>query len=319
MMRKYKLGCHKRQINFSALIKIFLIVTACLNFSYALTKSGQKPSHQRRNKSNQSYNQAARIEHLGFNVSDPNAVAEWYVQNLGMKIIRKDNNSPFVTFIADKGKHVIMEFYNKDKFPKIDFNKINYMSFHFAFMVDSIEVSKSKLISNGAKVMEDISALPSGDKVLMMRDPWGMPLQLVKRVNPMLKFTNIRPEHFATNTTDSRAKAKWYADNLGMDILRQGGLPDYGTFVADSGKDMMLELYQKKEFPFIDYNKINPVSIHLAFVVNNVGVYKKKLLNGGAKLVNDIPKSASGDKVLVMRDPWGFPIQLIQRAVPLLP
>ncbi len=310
MMEISKFNYRNYQLNILTPLKILLIVSVCLNIIYAQTKSDIKFSHDNL--------LPARIEHLGLNVSDPTSVANWYVQNLGMKIIREDKKPPFVTFISDKGNHFVIEFYKKDKFPKIDFHKINYMSYHFAFMVDSINIFKSKLSSRGAKVMEDISKLPSGDQVLMMRDPWGMPLQLVERVNPMLKFINIRPEHFATNTINSRAKAKWYSDNFGMLVLRQGGLPDYGTFVSDSGKNMMLEIYQKKEFPVIDYDKINPVSIHLAFEVNNILSAKEKLLKSGAKLVNDISSSASGDDVLVMRDPWGFPIQLIQRSIPIV-
>ncbi len=103
-----------------------------------------------------------------------------------------------------------------------------------------------------------------------------------------------------------------------MKIIRQGGAPDFGTFVSDSNKDMMLELYQKKDFPMIDYKNISPVSIHLAFRVSDITDVKEKLIAAGAELVNDISNSASGDKVLVLRDPWGFPIQFIQRKVPVI-
>ncbi len=307
------------KIKDSNFILIIFIVCSAATYSIATTRTSNKTNlRQSEIKSSSSKIFTARIEHMGFNVSDPVAVASWYQKNLGMKLIRKGKAPLFVTFISDPGNNMMMEFYNKQKFPKLDFSKINYMSYHLAFMVDSISIIEKKMINAGATLAEEISRTPTGDKVLMLRDPWGMPLQLVERAEPMLKFTNIRPEHFATNTPDARAKANWYAKNLGMKIIRQGGAPDFGTFVSDSNKDMMLELYQKKDFPMIDYKKISPVSIHLAFRVSNITDIKGKLIAAGAELVNDISKSASGDKVLVLRDPWGFPIQFIQRKVPVI-
>ncbi len=295
-----------------------LMICASINNSIAKTKLGHKYySNQSDIRSSSNKILTANIEHMGFNVKNPVAVAEWYIKNLGMKLVRKGTAPLFVTFISDKGNHMMMEFYNKEKFPKLDFSTINYMSFHFAFMVDSINTVEKRLLKNGATLVEGISQTPAGDKVLMLRDPWGMPLQLVERIEPMLKFTNIRPEHFATNTPDAQAKANWYSENLGMKIFRQGGAPDFGSFVSDSENDMMLEIYQKKNYPMLDYKVISPVSIHLAFKVNNVELVKEKLVAAGADLVDDIAKSKSGDKVLVLRDPWGFPIQFIQRVIQL--
>jgi hypothetical protein len=35
-------------------------------------------------------------------------------------------------------------------------------------------------------VVEDLITSPAGDQFVMLRDPWGIPLQLVKRAQPML-------------------------------------------------------------------------------------------------------------------------------------
>ena len=253
------------------------------------------------------------IQHIGLNVNNPVEVANWYIQNLGMKLIRQGNAPQFVTFIAGAGGNMEMEFYNKEKFKKIDFQKIDVMSFHFAFLTDSIGIIKKKLIDAGAKLVDKITETPTGDKVAMLRDPWGMPLQLVERSIPMIKFTKIRPEHFALNSIDARAKAKWYAENFKMEILRQASAPDFGSFVIDAKKDMMVEIYQKKDFSVIDFYKVDPVSIHLAFEAKDIIDIKKYLLENGAQLVHDIMETKSGDNVLSIRDPWGFPIQIIQK------
>jgi len=61
------------------------------------------------------------------------------------------------------------------------------MAIHVAFMVNDINTIKTKLISAGATLVEDITKTPAGDLVLMLRDPWGEPIQFVKRAVPMLK------------------------------------------------------------------------------------------------------------------------------------
>jgi hypothetical protein len=43
------------------------------------------------------------------------------------------------------------------------------------------------LIKAGAKLAEDIKRTAVGDQILMLRDPWGQPIQFVKRAKPMLK------------------------------------------------------------------------------------------------------------------------------------
>jgi hypothetical protein len=35
--------------------------------------------------------------------------------------------------------------------------------------------------------VEDIRVSSSGDQILMLRDPWGVPIQFIKRAEPMLK------------------------------------------------------------------------------------------------------------------------------------
>ena len=40
---------------------------------------------------------------------------------------------------------------------------------------------------SGAKVVEDLVTTPGGDELVMLRDPWGIAVQLVRRAAPMLK------------------------------------------------------------------------------------------------------------------------------------
>jgi uncharacterized glyoxalase superfamily protein PhnB len=82
---------------------------------------------------------------------------------------------------------MMLELNQDSKSPMLEFEKIDYNSFHFAFLVPDIASIKDKLISAGAKLAEDIKKTANGDQVLMLRDPWGQAIQFVKRVKPMLK------------------------------------------------------------------------------------------------------------------------------------
>ncbi|MGD0589347.1 MAG: VOC family protein [Bacteroidota bacterium] len=153
---------------------------------------------------------------------------------------------------------------------------------------------------------------------MTLRDPWGLPIQFVERVKPMLEFTGLYPEHFAMNVVDSRKEAKWYADNLGFIVVREGSAPGYGMFIADAGKNMMFELYQNKNFPVLQFDSIAYQTFHIAFVVHDIQTVKHALVAAGAKVAEDIKKTPGGDDVLMLRDPWGLPIQFVKRINPMM-
>jgi len=77
--------------------------------------------------------------------------------------------------------------YQNPDYPVIEFTKISHMSIHFASMVSDVASEKQRLLKAGASLAEDITQTPAGDKVLMLRDPTGFPIQFVNRVVPMLK------------------------------------------------------------------------------------------------------------------------------------
>ncbi|HEX42806.1 MAG TPA: hypothetical protein ENN81_12220 [Phycisphaerales bacterium] len=44
------------------------------------------------------------------------------------------------------------------------------------------------LAAAGATVAKDIEETPAGDKMVILRDPWGVPIQFLTRVEPMVDF-----------------------------------------------------------------------------------------------------------------------------------
>jgi catechol 2,3-dioxygenase-like lactoylglutathione lyase family enzyme len=288
-----------------------LALKECINMA--------KQSHQ--SKSNDqivSLKKQPRPEHIAFNVKDPAVVAKWYCDHLGMKIVRKSLPPANTHFIGDAAGNMTFELYNNPDVPVPEYASLSHMALHLAFMVDDVKAMRDTLIASGAKLVEDITITPSGDQVLMLRDPWGLAIQFVKRISPMLVPAGIRPEHLALNIADPQSMTNWYYENLGMKVIRKGTPPTYTNFIADAGHNMMFELFINTGFPLLDVSKINPLSLHIAFTVEDVRAIRNGLIAAGATLVEDVKMSASGDEILLLRDPWGVPIQFIKRAQPML-
>lgn len=128
----------------------------------------------------------------------------------------------------------------------------------------------------------------------------------------------IRLEHVAINVEDPVAMAKWYCENLGMKIVRKGPGPVNMHFISDAGGNMMLEIYHNPPDAVPDYASMNPLLLHIAFMVDDVKGTSQKLLAAGATIATDVTITDAGDELVMLRDPWGVPIQFLKRAEPML-
>jgi glyoxylase I family protein len=125
------------------------------------------------------------IEHFAINVSDPVAVADWYVKHLGMIVVRKVDEGPMTRFIADTARRVVMEVYRQNA-PVPDYAAMNPFTFHIAFVAEDIHKERARLIAAGARADGEVTEAPNGDVLCFLRDPWGITLQLAKRGQPLL-------------------------------------------------------------------------------------------------------------------------------------
>jgi len=125
-------------------------------------------------------------------------------------------------------------------------------------------------------------------------------------------------EHVGVNYPDPVAAAEWYCKNLGMTIARQSGPPNHGRFLADARGQMMIELYKNAKAPVPDYRALNPLVLHIAFQVDDVAAVRQKLLQAGATAEGEVSANDAGDQLAMCRDPWGFPVQLVKRAEPMI-
>ena len=122
-------------------------------------------------------------------------------------------------------------------------------------------------------------------------------------------------EHFALNVPDARAHARWYVDYLGFTIARQRADPPYMHFLADETGRTVIELYSNPKSPYPDFAAEHPLRFHLAVVAPDARAERARLERAGATLFLEEPQP-DGSLLIMMRDPWGVPLQLCQRTTP---
>lgn len=132
------------------------------------------------------YHFPVKIEHCAYQVEDPVAAADWYCKHLGMSVKRAHKDRPWVRFLADEAGATMLEFYNHPKVGVPDYRRQDPLIAHIAFKCDDLAGTRQRLIAAGATAEGDITTTIDGDELAMLRDPWGLPLQLAKRVTPMI-------------------------------------------------------------------------------------------------------------------------------------
>lgn len=127
-----------------------------------------------------------KIEHCAYQVEDPVAAADWYCKHLGFTVKRGHKDRPWVRFLADDADAVMLEFYNHPNATVPDYRNQDPLICHIAFKCDDLAGTRARLAAAGATPVGDVTTTIDGDELVMMRDPWGLPIQFAKRVNPMI-------------------------------------------------------------------------------------------------------------------------------------
>jgi catechol 2,3-dioxygenase-like lactoylglutathione lyase family enzyme len=151
-----------------------------------------------------------------------------------------------------------------------------------------------------------------GHNAIVLQNLWLAENRL-KNHNAPLKI-----EHFALQVPDPIAMADWYVKHLGFTIARAGGEPSHARFLADSTRSVMLEIYRNPAASVPDYGHADPLLMHVAYSSDNPAADSDRLVQAGAVVVDGLMTTPSGDEIVMLRDPWGVPIQLVKRAKPML-
>ncbi len=127
-----------------------------------------------------------RIEHFGYQVADPAAVARWYIEHFGFVIKRSADAPVPVRFLADCSGQVMLEIYNNPKVPVPDYASMDPLTLHIAFVCEDVPATVKQCVDAGATIVSDPEKLDNGDELAMLRDPWGLCIQMAKRGTSML-------------------------------------------------------------------------------------------------------------------------------------
>lgn len=122
------------------------------------------------------------LEHFGINVTDAAAMAKWYCENLGLSISRQTETA---WFLADSSGRMLLEIYTNPAVKQIDYASLEPGSFHIAFVSDDIAADRARLIEAGGTGDGEIFT-DGDDEFAIVRDPWGIAVQLAKRGTPMV-------------------------------------------------------------------------------------------------------------------------------------
>jgi catechol 2,3-dioxygenase-like lactoylglutathione lyase family enzyme len=129
-----------------------------------------------------------KMEHIGIQVNDPVQMSAWYCRHLGFRVMRQQAASPFTAFLADSSGSMMIEIHHHLEVPMPEYRQMDPLLLHLAFDVgdEPIETAAQRLIAAGASLAKDLVISAAGDKLLMLRDPWGLAIQLVKRAQSMI-------------------------------------------------------------------------------------------------------------------------------------
>ena len=121
----------------------------------------------------------------------------------------------------------------------------------------------------------------------------------------------MKIEHFAIDVPDAEAFKKWWCENLGMHVSKANP-----GFILDEEGRTGLEIYRTdctEKAP--DYPAMHPMTLHVAFLADDVDAVVAKLVAAGAKLEELVHKP--GFDMAMLCDPWGVCIQFCHRANPI--
>lgn len=126
-----------------------------------------------------------KLEHFALNVEDPVAMADWYARHLGLRVARRQEESPYTTFLADDSGQILLELYGNPAAAVPPYRQMDPLLVHIAFVSADPQTDSRRLVAAGASLVTTLQT-PDGSHLVMLRDPWGLALQLCRRGQPLL-------------------------------------------------------------------------------------------------------------------------------------
>jgi len=122
------------------------------------------------------------VEHVAWQVESPSEMVAWYVRHLGFRVLRGPlGGDDEVHFLEDASGRFVLEVYRKAELPEVDFRQRHPLVQHLAMESPDPVATVKHLLAAGASGDPPAVGGGSGNFSAMLRDPWGFPLQIVRR------------------------------------------------------------------------------------------------------------------------------------------
>jgi len=128
-----------------------------------------------------------KFEHFALNVADPRTMAAWYAAHLGFQILKANTTGSLAHFLGDDTGRVFFEIYHNPAAPVPDYAAQDPLTFHFAVFSPDAKPLRAALVASGATLLTE-ETLADGSVLVMLRDPWGVALQICQRAKPFTGF-----------------------------------------------------------------------------------------------------------------------------------
>ena len=123
----------------------------------------------------------------------------------------------------------------------------------------------------------------------------------------------MKIEHIGLLSSAPIQMGHWYNKHLGFKIIIEDGTDAEGVIFIKDDSGTVIEIGNLSGISPVEFRSHHPLSIHLAVECSSPENKAKCLVEAGAELIGESLKNAyKGEKILV-RDPWGLTIQLINR------
>ena len=120
-------------------------------------------------------------------------------------------------------------------------------------------------------------------------------------------------EHIGLLSSTPIQMGHWYGKHLGFRIITEAGTDADGVIFVEDDSGTVIEIGHLPGIFPMEFKSHHPLSFHLAIECSCPEDEAKRLVEAGAELVGESLRNAyKGEKILV-RDPWGLAIQLINR------
>jgi catechol 2,3-dioxygenase-like lactoylglutathione lyase family enzyme len=122
-------------------------------------------------------------------------------------------------------------------------------------------------------------------------------------------------EHMAIAAQDTARLARWYVDNLGFEVVTDGGQGGI-WFVGPKGTGATIELIPASQAARGERARNDPGWSHLAFTVSDFAAAQRDLEAKGITF-QDSREMPNGGKIGFFPDAEGNVLQIVQRPKPL--